>query len=49
MMAEVLNRNGDRLRPVLKAKPQKKSRKPMPSSTPSGLTTNATRADGSRD
>lgn len=30
-MAEVLNRNGYRLRPVLKAKPQKKSRKPMPS------------------
>lgn len=31
-MAEVLNRNGYRLRPVVKAKPQKKSRKPMPSS-----------------
>jgi hypothetical protein len=31
-MAEILNRNGYRLRPVLKAKPQKKSRKPMPSS-----------------
>ncbi len=31
-LAEVLNRNGYRLRPVLKAKPQKKSRKPMPSS-----------------
>jgi DDE family transposase len=31
-MAGVLNRNGYRLRPVLKAKPQKKSRKPMPSS-----------------
>ena len=31
-MAELLNRNGYRLRPVLKAKPQKKSRKPMPSS-----------------
>ena len=30
-MAEVLNRNGYRLRPVLKAKPQKKSRKPTPS------------------
>jgi hypothetical protein len=29
-MAEVLNRNGYRLRPVLKAKPQKKSRKPTP-------------------
>jgi len=31
-MAEVLNRNGYRLRAVLKAKPQKKFRKPMPSS-----------------
>lgn len=31
-MAEVLNRNGYRLRPVLKAKPQKKFRKPTPSS-----------------
>jgi hypothetical protein len=31
-MAEVLNRNGYRLRPVLKAKPQKNSRKPTPSS-----------------
>ena len=31
-MAKVLNRNGYRLRPVLKAKPQKKSRKPTPSS-----------------
>jgi hypothetical protein len=31
-LAEVLNRNGYRLRPVVKAKPQKKSRKPMPSS-----------------
>lgn len=31
-MAEVLNRNGYRLRPVVKAKPQKKSRKQMPSS-----------------
>ena len=30
-MAEVLNRNGYRLRPVVKAKPQKKSRKPTPS------------------
>jgi len=35
-MAEVLNRNGYRLRAVLKAKPQKKSRKPMPSSPTSG-------------
>jgi hypothetical protein len=31
-MSEVLNRNGYRLRPVLKAKPQKKSQKPTPSS-----------------
>jgi len=31
-MAEVLNRNGYRLRPVVKAKPQKKFQKPMPSS-----------------
>ena len=31
-MAAVLNRNGYRLRPVLKAKPQKKFRKPTPSS-----------------
>jgi len=31
-MADVLNRNGYRLRPVVKAKPQKKSRKPTPSS-----------------
>jgi hypothetical protein len=31
-MAAVLNRNGYRLRPVLKAKPQKKSQKPTPSS-----------------
>ena len=31
-MAEVLNRNGYRLRPVLKAKPQKKFQRPMPSS-----------------
>ena len=31
-MAEVLNRNGYRLRKVLKAKPQKKFRKPMRSS-----------------
>lgn len=30
-MSEVLNRNGYRLRPVLKAKPQKKSPKPTPS------------------
>jgi len=38
-MAEVLNRNGYRLRPVVKAKPQKKSRKPMPSSPTSGKRT----------
>jgi hypothetical protein len=31
-MAEILNRNGYRLRAVLKAKPQKKSQKPTPSS-----------------
>ncbi|QVL50480.1 MAG: hypothetical protein KFB96_08670 [Thiocapsa sp.] len=48
-MAEILNRNGYRLRPVLKAKPQKKSRKPMLFSTISGPKTNATRADASRD
>jgi hypothetical protein len=48
-MAEVLNRNGYRLRPVLKAKPQKKSRKPMPSSTTSGPKTTAARTDTSRD
>ena len=30
-MAEILNRNGYRLRKVIKAKPQKSSRKPMPS------------------
>lgn len=30
-MSEVLNRNGYRLRPVIKAKPQKKSPKPTPS------------------
>jgi hypothetical protein len=48
-MAEVLNRNGYRLRPVLKAKPQKKSRKPMPSSTTSGPKTSAARADTSSD
>jgi hypothetical protein len=40
-MAEVLNRNGYRLRPVLKAKPQKKSRKPMPSSPTSRPKTKA--------
>jgi hypothetical protein len=35
-MAAILNRNGYRLRPVLKAKPQKKFQKPMPSSPTSG-------------
>jgi hypothetical protein len=35
-MAEVLNRNGFRLRTVLKAKPQKKFRKPTPSLPTSG-------------
>jgi hypothetical protein len=34
-MAEVLNRNGYRLRKVVKAKPQKNSRKRRPSSPPS--------------
>jgi hypothetical protein len=38
-MAEVLNRNGYRLRPVLKAKPQKKSRKRTASSQISGTRT----------
>jgi hypothetical protein len=38
-MSEVLNRNGYRLRPVLKAKPQKKSLKPTPSSPTSGNVT----------
>ncbi len=37
--AEVLNRKGDRLRPVLKAKPPKKSRKPTVSSPTSGTKT----------
>lgn len=35
-MADILNRNGYRLRPVLKAKPQKKFRKPTASSPISG-------------
>ena len=39
-MAEVLNRNGYRLRPVLKAKPQKKFQRPTPSSTTSRTRTN---------
>jgi hypothetical protein len=41
-MAEVLNRNGYRLRPVLKAKPQKNSRRPMPSSPTSATRTTPT-------
>lgn len=41
-MADVLNRNGYRLRRVVKAKPQKKSRKPMPSSPTSRTGTSAT-------
>lgn len=42
-MADILNRNGYRLRPVLKAKPQKKFRKPTPSSpTSTARTTPAT-------
>ena len=38
-MAEVLNRNGDRLRQVIKAKPQKNSRKRTPSlpTSPNGM------------
>ena len=38
-MAEVLNRNGYRLRPVLKARPQTKSRTPTASSPISGTRT----------
>jgi hypothetical protein len=38
-MAEVPDRNGYRLRPVVKAKPPKKSRKPPPSSPASGTRT----------
>lgn len=46
-LAEVLNRNGYRLRPVIKSKPKKKSPKPMPSSitcTPKTGTAAATTA-----
>ena len=43
-VAEVLNRNGYRLRPVLKAKPQKKSPKPTPSSPTSGNMTEIAKA-----
>jgi hypothetical protein len=39
-MAKVLNRNGYRLRPVLKAKPQKNSLRPTPSSPTSATKTN---------
>ena len=46
-MAEVLNRNGYRLRAVLKAKPQKKSRKPTPSSPTFGPRMRAEKAQGS--
>lgn len=46
-MAAVLNRNGYRLRPVLKAKPQKKFRKPMPSSPTSRPKTRALTASAS--
>lgn len=46
-MAEVLNRNGYRLRAVLKAKPQKKSRKPTPSSPISRPRMRAQKAQGS--
>jgi hypothetical protein len=48
-MAEVLNRNGYRLRPVLKAKPQKKFRKPTPSSPTSTLRTSRAKARRSYD
>ena len=43
-MSNVLNRNGYRLRPVLKAKPQKKSPKPTPSSPISGNVTEIAKA-----
>ena len=46
-MSEVLNRNGYRLRPVLKAKPQKKSPKPTPSSPTSGNMTGIVKAQRS--
>ncbi len=48
-MAEVLNRNGYRLRPVLKAKPQKKCRKPMPSSPTSRKKTGTAKKSRSCD
>jgi hypothetical protein len=46
-MALILNRMGYRLRPVVKAKPQKKSRKPMPFSTTSKPTIGKSMADRS--
>lgn len=46
-MAAALHRNGYRLRPVLKAKPQKKFRKPMPSSPTSRRKTRALKASES--
>jgi hypothetical protein len=46
-MAALLNRNGYRLRPVLKAKPQKKFRKPMPFSPTSRPKTRALKASES--
>ncbi|MCP4379179.1 MAG: transposase, partial [bacterium] len=48
-MAAVLNRNGYRLRPVLKAKPQKKFRKPTPSSPTSTTRTGHPKAVRSYD
>jgi hypothetical protein len=48
-MAEVLNRNGYRLRPVLKAKPQKKFPKPTPSSPTSTPRTKPSKAGQSCD
>lgn len=46
-MSKVLNRNGYRLRPVVKAKPKKKSRKPTPSSPTFGDVTKLARANPS--
>lgn len=46
-MALILNRMGYRLRPVVKAKPQKKSPKRMPSSTTSNLMTSKPTANTS--
>ena len=48
-MAQVLNRNGYRLRPVLKAKPQKKFRKPTPSSPTSTTRTRHPKGERSCD